>query len=964
MSPDQRARLKELFDDVMAQPAPDREQYLARVCGADHELRAELEQLLRDSADDHGELSGFAAWAGAIGEDAAPRFASGDVLAGRYRIDRLLSRGGMGEVYEAFDTELGVQAALKAIRPEIANSPDALTRFKQEIQMARLVTHPNVCRIYDLVQHDDTALLSMELIEGPTLAAYLKEHGPLTREQALPLIEQMAAALEAAHEAGVIHHDFKPGNVMITSKGGRMRAVVMDFGLSMPAAPGDKEHTGRRDGTMNYMAPEQLEGRPVTAATDVYALGLVIRAMTGGVLPGGWDTVVKRCLEREPAQRYARPMEVVARLGASGSRRSLWFATGVVAVVLAVAAQWWRTSPAPDGEVPPAPVAARPEPDTPTPPPAAPIAAAAQPVQFQRGNWILLEGFENRTGDPLYDNALKAALRRELSNSGLVSIAGQDRVDDVLRLMKKAPGTKLDRDMAREVALRDGGIVVLVAGSTQKNGQGYRFAVDLIDPITARVVKSIAEIAANAEESTAKIGRLSDAVLSALGEHKTQTNARHRELEKVTTPSLRAVELFDRADFAARVQDWVNVAQFSRAALAEDPNMASANLWLAWALKNLRQPEWTQELERARELSPGVTERERLFIEGSHLMMTNQQALAIPILEQLVKAYPDHYFGHQNLANAYSATGQFEKQHDELARSADLRPNDFHSQASSATRMGPASLGRAAQYARRAIALSSTADSINAVESLVFLIPFDDAWSSGSGNAAKELDRAVQLRDLVMKHQPPAQGYPRAVFLAYMKLGQVRAAREWLQKGVPEGPMRENLETLAAYWGGDAEEARRLLTTRRNNLYAPEILTIMTRLRLPDVDRLWANLAKQIGDGKWIQGETAMSQGNVAEAVRLLEEAFRENPSQTNAETLVDALEQLGDRRRSISVLEEAAKRPLDTVQGLRNLARLLQFYREAGMAYEARPLEPRLRRMLSEADPDFWMVKQLGFTR
>jgi serine/threonine protein kinase len=286
------------------------------------------------------------------------------VLARRFRIVRLIGRGGMGEVYEAEDLELREPVALKTIRPEIATNARALELFKKEIQTARRVTHPNVCRIYDLAQHTEprldgveqiTTFLTMELLEGQTLAEHLKEHGPFRPDNALPLIGQMAAAIEAAHSAGVIHRDFKPGNVMLVPGQDGFRPVVTDFGLAVAQARGETgaeaENAG---GTPAYMAPEQSRGGPMTAAADIYALALVIADMIGArpkasiagaadiSLPrrwAGWKRVLLRCLDADPARRYSRPLAVFEMLqaGAKPARkvtRRLLTLTGAVALTL------------------------------------------------------------------------------------------------------------------------------------------------------------------------------------------------------------------------------------------------------------------------------------------------------------------------------------------------------------------------------------------------------------------------------------------------------------------------------------------------------------------------------------------------------------------------------------------------------------------------------------------------------
>src|SRR6266540_516837 len=214
--------------------------------------------------------------AGAAGASAT--FHAGDILSHRFKIVQFLAQGGMGEVYEAEDLELGRRVALKTIRPEIATEPRIIQRFKREITLSLKVTHPNVCRIFDLFHHRmewgtvdaELGFLAMELLRGETLASRLRAVGRMTSVEALPIVEQMAAGLAAAHHAGVVHRDFKSANVvLVPSDGQGERTVVTDFGLARSVEGGEGLSTGLgMVGTSAYMAPEQVEGGEVTPAAD------------------------------------------------------------------------------------------------------------------------------------------------------------------------------------------------------------------------------------------------------------------------------------------------------------------------------------------------------------------------------------------------------------------------------------------------------------------------------------------------------------------------------------------------------------------------------------------------------------------------------------------------------------------------------------------------------------------------
>jgi Tol biopolymer transport system component len=337
-----------------------------------------------------------------------PALVGGQELGGRFRVVRFIAHGGMGEVYEAEDLELGAAVAVKILRPELAAAPRALDRLRREIALARQVTHRNVCRIFDVFRHrwtdaygreQEVTGLSMELLHGETLAERLARAGVMAPVEALPLVAQMAAALDAAHAAGVVHRDFKPSNVTLEpapAEEGGVRVVVTDFGLAMPdPAAGSSgpqltdEHTVV--GTADYMAPEQALGQAVTTAADVYALGVVMFEMVTGhrpheadspmatmlkrirddapsaraLRPGldrRWERVIRRCLDPEPARRFPRAGDVVATLAGSSTAVSslswigptprvrtltrLWQLGALAALLLAaaLAAGLWRST--------------------------------------------------------------------------------------------------------------------------------------------------------------------------------------------------------------------------------------------------------------------------------------------------------------------------------------------------------------------------------------------------------------------------------------------------------------------------------------------------------------------------------------------------------------------------------------------------------------------------------------------
>ena len=225
-----------------------------------------------------------------------PRLSPGDLLSGRFEIRRFLARGGMGEVYEAFDRELNEDVALKTIRDDLAIDPEAVQQFKREVRRARSVASSHVCRVYDLFfdsssRDDSLVFLTMQLLNGETLAQRLRTRGPFSPEAALPLIGQIAEGMRAAHKQRLVHGDLKPGNVMLTGDDpDNPVAVITDFGLARPA-PGNPDTGSANEpliaggGTLLYMAPEQLQGGQATELSDIYSFGLVAYELLTGKLP-------------------------------------------------------------------------------------------------------------------------------------------------------------------------------------------------------------------------------------------------------------------------------------------------------------------------------------------------------------------------------------------------------------------------------------------------------------------------------------------------------------------------------------------------------------------------------------------------------------------------------------------------------------------------------------------------------
>ncbi len=372
-------RANSLFCAALERPPEKRNQYLEEACRSAPDLRSYVRLLLSRYESRQSFLETPAA---RLVQKDVITLSPGRILNKRFRILRRIGRGGMGEVYAADDLQLGEVIALKLLSPNLWRDASAVQRFKVETQLARRVTHPNVCRIFDFAvdaASPEVAFLTMEMIDGRTLAERLLREGPLSERQALQVLEQVASGLSAAHDAGVIHRDLKPSNILLVENCPVLRAVITDFGLAM-SRQGAGTPTDILAGTPFYMAPEQISGAPITPATDVFALGLVAYEMlTGcpqqvgalstrlldaaepghgrrdvelGGIPSRWARVILKCLAPDPSDRFQNAGEVFSALERPLKVRRRVFA---VAIVMMLGGAAWPCSSRTRGSEKPSP---------------------------------------------------------------------------------------------------------------------------------------------------------------------------------------------------------------------------------------------------------------------------------------------------------------------------------------------------------------------------------------------------------------------------------------------------------------------------------------------------------------------------------------------------------------------------------------------------------------------------------
>src|SRR5689334_16129636 len=309
MKPERWQQLKHIFQSALERDPAERSAFLHQACGGDAELRKDVESLI-SSHDQAGDSIEIMAAEAATKMLSAERNSIEGKQIGHYRMLSRIGRGGMGEVFLAQDTRLNRKVALKLLRTDLSGNEDRLRRFQQEAQAASALNHPNILTIHEIGQHSSLVYIATEYVEGETLRQYMTGT-PVTLGQALDVVIQVASALAAAHQTGIIHRDIKPENIMVRADG---YVKVLDFGLAKltetrasetaaPTLPKVETQPGIVMGTVSYMSPEQTRGLTVDARTDIWSLGVMLYEMVARHQPFDADTasdVMALILQREP----------------------------------------------------------------------------------------------------------------------------------------------------------------------------------------------------------------------------------------------------------------------------------------------------------------------------------------------------------------------------------------------------------------------------------------------------------------------------------------------------------------------------------------------------------------------------------------------------------------------------------------------------------------------------------------
>ncbi len=620
-------------------------------------------------------------------------FASGQLIAARYKVIRFIGYGGMGEVYEVEDLKLHERVALKTVRPEIAADSRMIERFIREIQLARKVTHPNVCRVFD-IGHDESgrtgegvSFLTMELLAGETLANRLRVVSRMTASEAFPMIMQMAAGLEAAHRAGIVHRDFKPGNVMLVpsrENAADIRVVVTDFGLARRVYSSESfvasiSAPGEVVGTPAYMAPEQVEGKDVTSAADIYAFGCVMFEMLTGTWPfkgdspfstavkrikepppspralvpeidPKWEATILRCLALDPAERFASAEDVLKALrGEIVALRKLrlsivarWLAASVLLALVALAIGRHIYE---DRQI---------TISAPTAPPAA-------PVKLRRSVAVL--GFRNLSGNPRaawLSTTLSEMLTNELAlGEKLRTIPGENVTQTRLNL-SLGDTDNFSKETLRRVQANLGSDYVVLGSFLPlgKEAEGrIRLDVRLQDAAIGETLTAVALTGTEAklDELVSSVGATLREKLGAKGPGDTGSGR-----ARATLPANpEAARFYSEGLAKLRLFDAVSAKDLLLQATAREPqhpmpHVALASAWSALGYDGKAR----EEAKKAFDRSSALTIEEKLLIEGGYHAAIREWEKAVEIYRKLYLLYPDNLDYGLRLSGAQTSAGK------------------------------------------------------------------------------------------------------------------------------------------------------------------------------------------------------------------------------------------------------------------------------------------------------------------
>ena len=626
----------------------------------------------------------------------------GQSFGSRYHIIRLLGIGGMGAVYQAWDSELGVAVAIKVVLPGTGD-PEAAAeverRFKNELLLARQVTHKNVVRIHDLGEINGIKYITMSYVEGSDLATILKKEGRLPIGRTLAMMRAVASGLAAAHAEGVVHRDLKPANIMIE---GHDEALIMDFGIARSTGRGVVEKLSARNapagsvsaqarfnrtvvgtvvGTLEYMAPEQAKGQAVDQRADIYSFGLIVYDMLVGrsraekstsaiaelqarmqqsppalktivpEVPEPLNALVMQCLEPDRDKRFATTADLVAALAKLDDKGKVipiarrltqrGVAVAAVVVIAMLAGTYFVTR------------------------------RAIEPVKEHEPVLVLIADLENSTNDPAFDHALEPTLKRALEGASFISAYDRTALSGSLGVR---PPEKLNETAAREIGVKQG-IGVVVSGTLDRQGNGYGITIKASESITGKVIANARGRASGKDQVLDATTRLVTDVRTALGDE-TSEDAQRFAMVTLSATSLEVVRYHAAALDAVSNGKYEQALENYKKAVELDPKFGVGYQGMAVAARNLGRLQDADNYsnEALRHLD-SMTERERLGTRGLSYRLAGDYQQCVKEYGELLARYSADVTGLNQVALCQSYLRNWPKALEEVRRAVSILPS-------------------------------------------------------------------------------------------------------------------------------------------------------------------------------------------------------------------------------------------------------------------------------------------------